>query len=81
MATNPATKEQAMNLYQISHFDYAQGKRVITGYISGTDVYAAKYGFWATEIDGPMNSLNARRNELHISGGVKYTFTKIAEVA
>lgn len=70
-----------MNLYQITHFDYAQGKRVISGYISSTDVYAAKYAFWATEVDGPLGITPGRRNELDVIGGAKYTFTKIAEVA
>ena len=70
-----------MNLYQVTHFDYAQGKRVISGHISGTDVYAAKYGFWATEVDGPLGITPSRRNELNVIGGAKYTFTKIGTLS
>lgn len=76
-----ATEGNAMNTYQISHYDYAQGKRVIDGHVSATDIYAAKYGYWIMHIDGPMNRLVSRPNELHICGGNKYTFTKIGEVA
>jgi hypothetical protein len=82
MATNPTNQEAAMKLYQITHFDYASGKRVISGHISGTDIYAAKYGFWASLGDrGCLGARPSSRNVLHIIGDQRYTFTKIGEVA
>lgn len=78
--TNP--QEPIMNLYQITHFDYFAGKRIISGYISGTDVNAAKQGFWKELGDaGCLGALISRKNDLHIIGGNCYTFTKIAQVA
>jgi hypothetical protein len=75
-------KEPAMNLYEISHFDYAVGRRVVSGFISGTDIYAAKYGFWANLGDrGCLGARPSGRNVLHIIGDHRYTFTKIGKVA
>ena len=70
-----------LNTYQISHYDFSKLKRVVDGYISATDVTAAKLIYWETiraDHEHYATCMSGRRNELHLTGGTKFTFTKIS---
>lgn len=70
----------ASKTYEISHFDFSRLERVIDGYVEASSIVEAKADLWNQIRDYHWEHAtcqSGRRNELHLTGGTKFTLTRI----
>lgn len=70
----------SIKTYEITHFDFSRLQRVIDGYIEAASIVEAKAILWdqiRSEHEHYATCQSGRRNELHLTGGTKFTLTRI----